>query len=173
MLTISITTQLPRNTSLEFVTQMVTDMEHVNYELSPFISMSYPPNARNLRSFVEGKILADKQPNTIIPLFTSTLSLFGWIPIDWHHLAVQETAGTGFVEVSRSSLMHRVWRHERRVQQTEDTGDEPPVVSITDVVSYESYFSLIGYLLYPILYGIFAHRHRRIVRRLANTRSNL
>jgi hypothetical protein len=69
--------------------------------------------------------------------------------------------------------MHRVWRHERRVQQTEDTGDEPPVVSITDVVSYESYFSLIGYLLYPILYGIFAHRHRRIVRRLANTRSNL
>lgn len=146
--------------------------------------------------------LTDKQPNTIIPLFTSTLSLFGWIPIDWHHLAVQEIAGTGFVEVSRSSLMHRVWRHERRVQQTEgksipalpygwesrflfgilslvcfcrmfvDTGDEPPVVSITDVVSYESYFSLIGYLLYPILYGIFAHRHRRIVRRLTNTRSN-
>lgn len=59
----------------------IWDLEGVNYELSPIVKMTYPKDL----------VLAVKVEEVPLGeyLFKSTILLFGFIPIDLHHLKLK------------------------------------------------------------------------------------
>lgn len=133
------------------VWQQVSTMEGVNDELAPFIRMTSPPDVRRL-PFTQSPL---KQP-----LFASWLLLFGVLPFDRHQLRLDEVWEGGFRENS-SSLIHRVWRHERIIIAN-GTGS-----TLTDTLNFEPRISLLGYIILPVVRFLFQHRHRRLKRLLA------
>lgn len=126
----------------------VSTMDGVNDELTPFIRMTAPNSMRRL-PFTKAPL---KQP-----LFASWLLLFGVLPFDRHQLRLDEVWEGGFRENS-SSLIHRVWRHERIITAN---GNES---MLTDSLDFEPRISLFGYILLPIVRFVFQHRHRRLKR---------
>ncbi|MCA0454864.1 MAG: hypothetical protein LCI00_12900 [Chloroflexi bacterium] len=126
--------------------QKVSTMEGVNYELAPFIHMTSPAGMRRV-PFTQAPL---KQP-----LFASWLLLLGVLPFDRHQLRLDEVWEGGFCENS-SSLIHRVWRHERIITAN-GTGS-----MLTDTLNFEPRISLLGYILLPIVRFVFQHRHRRL-----------
>ena len=127
----------------------VTTMEGVNEELMPFVRMTVPRRARGLT-------LAD------VPLgvheFTSYLLAFGVLPFDAHFLRLDEVSDRHFVERS-SSLLQRLWQHERTV---EPDGDG---CRVTDRVTFEPRLGFLAPLVRLIITPLFRHRHRRLRRR--------
>lgn len=105
--------------SAAVVWEHATSTDGINRELAP-VRMSFPE---------EG--LGDAAPPVLgEPLFTSTLTL-GPIPFDRHRLTLVEwEPGVGFLEES-TSLLHRRWRHRRRITP-KDSG-----CVLTDVVEVE------------------------------------
>ena len=128
--------------------QKVITMEGVNHELAPFIHMTSPATLRRL-PFTQAPL---KQP-----LFASWLLLFGILPFDRHQLRLDEVWEGGFRENS-SSLIHRVWRHERIIT-AHDTG-----CTLTDIVNFELRLSVLGYIILPVVRFVFQHRHQRLKR---------
>ena len=126
----------------------VNTMEGVNYELAPFIHMTAPADPGRV-PFTQAPL---KQP-----LFASWLLLLGVLPFDRHQLRLDEVWEGGFRENS-SSLIHRVWRHERIITAN-GTGS-----MLTDTLNFEPRISLFGYILLPIVRFMFQHRHRRLKR---------
>ena len=121
-------------------------MQGVNDELMPLVRMTVPRRARGLT-------LAD------VPLgvhaFTSYLLAFGVVPFDAHFLRLDEVGQRHFVERS-SSLLQRLWQHERAV---EPEGDG---CRVTDRVTFEPRLPGLARLARPIVARLFAHRHRRL-----------
>lgn len=101
------------------VWEHATSVVAINRELSP-LRMSFPDDG-------PGTLVA---PALGTPLLTSTLRL-GPIPFDRHRLTLVEwEPGVGFQEDS-SSLLHRRWRHRRRILPVGDG------CVLTDVVEVE------------------------------------
>lgn len=144
--TLNITSDL--SAPLADVWHKVSTMEGVNDELTPFIRMTSPNSMRRL-PFTQAPL---KQP-----LFASWLLLFGVLPFDRHQLRLDEVWEGGFRENS-SSLIHRVWRHERIITAN---GNES---MLTDTLDFEPRISVFGYILLPIVRFVFQHRHRRLKR---------
>ena len=86
----------------------VSTLEGVNRELGPWVRMSVPAALR-------GKHLGDAPVGDVA--FTSTLLALGIIPFDRHRLRLAEAGAGHFLERS-SSLLQRVWEHERWVEAT-------------------------------------------------------
>lgn len=134
--------------------QLATDllnMSGVNYELSPFLKMSTPQQW-------SAKSIADWPVNDHI--FSSSILLFGFIPIDLHRFKFTSVDGMGFTE-SSNTLLNSLWSHERTISIT-DSG-----AKVTDVVCYKSRLGFIGYLFKPLYQSIFAHRHKRLKQKYA------
>src|SRR5215510_7519286 len=108
--------RMPRTYSLSFASELyapapvvwaaVGTMKGVNAELGPWLRMTAPPEAEDLR--IEDAPLR-------VPMFSSWVLLAGVVPIDRHHfmLAAVEP-GRAFWEESTSWSQKR-WEHRRRI----------------------------------------------------------
>ena len=124
-------------------------MTGVNYELHPFIRMTSPRAQDTLPVEVDGRVI-----------FKSWLLLFGVVPLDRHALALASVhEGAGFVEES-SSWLQRRWRHERTLTATESGG-----CTIEDRLVIEPRLRLFRPVVSAVVEQLFAHRHRRLVKR--------
>lgn len=129
--------------------QHVTQMQHVDDELLPFVRMTYPAD----RASLAGQTV----PMGTV-LFLSVILLFGFLPIDLHSLAFDKIEdGKAFYENS-TTLAHRYWRHARSLTDA-DGG-----VIVRDEVHFSPRLPLIGYLFLPIYTAIFRHRHRQLAK---------
>ncbi|MBK7585175.1 MAG: hypothetical protein IPI67_33925 [Myxococcales bacterium] len=84
----------------------VRTLEGVNRELAPWVRMTAPRDAIT-RSLEEARL--DQ------PLFASYLLAFGLVPFDRHQLRLMAAGNGHFLERS-TSLLQRVWEHERWVE---------------------------------------------------------
>jgi hypothetical protein len=109
-------------------------MEGVNEELMPLVRMTVPRRARGL-----------------------TLA-GGVVPFDAHFLCLEAIGERRFLERS-SSLLQRVWEHERTVVP------EGGGCRVTDRVTFEPRLPGAARLAGPLVERIFRHRHRRLVAR--------
>lgn len=129
----------------------VSTFEGVNDELRPLLRMTAPPHIRRL------------DPSEVRPgerLFRSWVLLFGVLPFDYDDITlVSVEPGRGFHERS-SMLSMRVWEHERTL---EPAGESSCVVR--DRLSFQPRVPGTARLLRPVVQAVFAHRHRRLVKR--------
>lgn len=121
-------------------------MSGVNYELSPILKMS-APQKWEVEPISKWPVNSD--------IFSSTILLFGFLPIDLHRFNFLSVNGMGFKEAS-SSLLNKLWSHERTIS-TSGSGSK-----IKDVVHYKSKLGFLGNLFKPVYQAIFAHRHKRL-----------
>ena len=124
-------------------------MEGVNEELMPLVRMTVPRRARGLT-------LADLKLG--VHEHTSYLLAGGVIPFDAHFLCLEAIGERRFLERS-SSLLQRVWEHERTVIPAGDG------CRVTDRVTFEPRLPGAARLGGPLVERIFRHRHRRLVGR--------
>lgn len=137
------------NTDKQTLWQHITQMKNVNYELMPIVRMTYPADKTSLSG-------VDVPLQTT--LFTSTILLFGFIPIDLHHLALDKVIeGEAFYENS-TTLTHQYWKHTRTLTAV-DGG-----TLVKDEVSFQPRIGFLGYIFLPIYKQVFKHRHRRLVK---------
>jgi ligand-binding SRPBCC domain-containing protein len=144
MLTLEISTTV--GASPEEVWAHASTMEGVNWELAPWVRMSVPREAKG-RTLTEVPVGEEA--------FRSVLLLGGVIPFDVHHLRLERVLARGFDEESWSWLQRR-WRHERRIDSTEEGG-----AIIIDRLTVETRFAPIA-LVAPLIRAIFRWRHRRL-----------
>ena len=121
-------------------------MSGVNYELGPIIKMSAPEEWA-LKPITKWPVNQE--------LFTSTISLFGFIPIDRHRFKLLSISSAGFTE-SSSSLFNVVWAHERTITKNGSGA------IVKDSVGYKSKIGSLSFLSMPVYRFIFNHRHRRL-----------
>lgn len=134
--------------SVEEVWDKVGHFDAVNYELSPVFKMTFPQEFQRLSD-----IPADGESH-----FTSTILLFGLLPIDRHRVSfLPQGAPYGFNELSSNFNMRR-WTHRRTL-----TAREGGVI-LTDACSLEPRVPLFGGLLHAVFSAVFRHRHRRLRR---------
>ncbi len=88
-------------------------------------------------------------------LFTSTILLFGLIPVDFHKFKFLDIQTTSFQECS-TSLVNRQWRHYRSIEQ------QGSACVIYDTVEYIPKSKILGILIKPLYRAIFSHRHKRL-----------
>lgn len=120
-----------------------TNFRDINAELWP-VHMSGPTDRRLDASVPVGK-----------PLFRSWVTLFGFVPLDLHELALVEVVdGERFHEHSRS-LLERHWIHRRSL-----TPLGPRAARVEDDVEFEP--RIAGALVERIVALTFARRHRHL-----------
>jgi hypothetical protein len=128
-----------------------TQMEGVNWELSPYVRMTVPRRAN-------GMTIGDAPLGVVA--FRSVLLAFRVLPFDLHALQLDAvTPPTGFVEES-TSLVQRRWRHERTITPTGDHACE-----VVDTVTVEPRVSFMDALAAIVVRFLFRHRHQRLRRR--------
>ena len=133
----------------EEVWARIVSVRGVNAELMPIVHMTFPRACVRL----DESDLTDGQP-----VFRSVLLLFGVLPVDVHTCAALTFAsGRGFSERS-SSLVHRVWLHRRELRAV------PGGTKLTDHLDYECRLPGLAAVLWPVLLGVFNHRHRQLRR---------
>ena len=129
-----------------------TDLAGVNRELWPLARMTYPPGLRRL------------EPGQVVPggrLFRSWILAFGFIPIDYDDLVLDQIEPPRrFLERS-SMLTQKTWTHERIIEPV------PGGSRISDHVHFEPRIGWLGRLQAPIFRATFRLRHRNL-RRLFN-----
>lgn len=121
-------------------------MSGVNYELSPLLKMSAPQKWAT-------KPISKWPVNSYI--FSSTILLFGLIPIDLHRFKLLSVNGMGFKESSKT-LFNSQWSHQRTISSNGSGA------KVRDVVYYNSKLGFLGCLFKPLYKSIFAHRHKRL-----------
>ena len=129
------------------VWSVVSTMQGVNHELSPWLRMTFPAT----------RAASDGQP---VPLgerlFRSWILFFGVLPVDYDDIVlVRVDSGRGFREES-TTAMARSWIHERTIEAT------PGGCRITDQVELVPRPFVPGLLLGRVVGALFAHRHRRL-----------
>lgn len=133
-------------------------MNGVNFELWPWVHMSFPDDMSSLSCGSAGGVPLRTT------LFCSVLRFFGVVPFDLHWLAFEEiTEGSGFEECS-TTLMHKYWRHTRKIVIDDEVkrGGSPVGITVMDRVRFSPRVPLIGSILLPIVRIIFEHRHYRL-----------
>ena len=134
--------------SVDEVWDKLGHFDAVNYELSPVFKMTFPQKYQGL-----GDIPTDGESH-----FTSTILLFGLLPVDRHRVSfLPQEAPYGFDELSSNFNMRR-WTHRRTL-----TAHEGGVI-LTDACSLEPRVGVTGGLLHAIFSAVFRHRHRRLRR---------
>ena len=123
-------------------------MPQVNRELGPIARMTYPAS---LRATTLAGCPTDAK------LFSSVILLFGILPVDLHTFRLASADPHGFDERS-TSLMNRLWRHERRLEAT------PNGAIATDEVTIQGRAPFVTAMLMPIYRAIFRHRHAQLRR---------
>jgi ligand-binding SRPBCC domain-containing protein len=132
--------------SVQDVWAQIGDFGAVNAELSPIFRMTFPA-----RYYRISDIPADGESH-----FTSTILLFGVLPVDRHRVAfLPWDAPYGFDERS-SNFNMKIWTHRRML--TEALGG----VIVTDVCSLEPRIPLLGGVLRALFAAVFRHRHRHL-----------
>lgn len=134
------------NVKPDTLSKDVLTMSGVNYELMPLVRMTAPLEWAD-------KPLYDWPVES--PVFTSTLMLFGFFPIDRHEFRFLVTGSKGFRECS-SSLSNREWRHDRSI------GSDGSSCIVRDTVMFEPKLKILGAIMLPIYKYIFWHRHKRL-----------
>lgn len=127
-----------------------TSLEGINFELRPWMRMTAPPGIVDLST----------EPVVGRPWFHTWMLLLGFLPYDRMHLMLVELDldQRRFAEQSQMWWM-RSWRHERSVEAV-DGGSR-----LTDRLSPEPRVPGTGPLVRAVVRALFAHRHRRLVRR--------
>jgi len=132
----------------EEVWSWIVTPEGVNDELRPWLRMTVPGGAFDLRSVEISK-----------PIGRSWVLLFGVLPVDYDEIKLDEVdEGRGFVERSRM-LSQRTWEHVRTIRPV-DGG-----ALVTDAIAWEPRLPLPGAAMRPLFRALFGHRHRRLRRR--------
>ena len=132
------------------VWERITTIEGVNHELGPWLRMTVPRAARDLR-------LDDVQLGR--PVGRSWLLLAGVLPVDFDAVTLVER-GPGFRFLERSPMgSMRFWQHERVVEP-----DGPGACRVTDRLEFEPRLPAARRLAAGIVARLFAHRHRRLAR---------
>ncbi|HMI87593.1 MAG TPA: hypothetical protein VK550_26085 [Polyangiaceae bacterium] len=130
------------------VWEIVGTMKGVNEELGPWLRMTAPPQALNLR--IENAPIGR-------PMFVSWVLFAAVLPIDRHRFMLAHVdAGHGFVEDS-TSWSQRRWEHRRHL---EPYGERRCI--ITDRLSFTPRVAAAGAFLASVIGVIFRHRHRRL-----------
>jgi ligand-binding SRPBCC domain-containing protein len=130
--------------SPDAVWAQVSSMRGVNEELAPWLSMSFPDDAKGRRLTPE---------DAGHPLFTSTLRLFRVLPYDRHAIQLTRvTAGRAFLEESTSWTM-RVWQHERTLEAA------PGGTQLTDRLTFEPRLPGMAFIAERLVRAVFRHRH--------------
>ena len=130
------------------VWRVVRTIEGVNAELAPWLRMTAPP------AFT-GRALDEAPLRT--PIFASTLLFLGLVPFDRHRLSFESIASDeGFVERS-TSLLHRAWRHERRVRPS-----GPRSCTLVDDVDFVPRIASVHGGVRALVWRVFVHRHARL-----------
>jgi ligand-binding SRPBCC domain-containing protein len=125
-------------------------MTQVNFELSPFLRMSVPRDARD-------KSIEDAPIDHLA--FMSVILLFGIIPIDLHFVHLTEVEpGHRFVETSYT-LVNATWRHERAIYVLPNGKG----CQITDNIGIRPRLPFAGVVVKPLARALFAHRHRKLL----------
>jgi hypothetical protein len=122
-------------------------MQNVNYELMPIVRMTFPANKATING---------QQVPMHTPSFTSILLLFGFIPIDLHHLTFDKIIEGECYYENSTTLTHKFWKHTR-ILTVVDNG-----TMVNDEVTFQPRVPLLGYLLLPLYKATFNHRHRRL-----------
>jgi hypothetical protein len=134
------------NAPMAAVWEVVGTMKGVNAELAPWLRMTAPPEAANLR-------IEDAPVGS--PLFSSWVLLRGILPIDRHHFMLTRVErGSGFAEDS-TSWSQRRWQHHRSL---EPRGEGRCM--LTDRLTFTPRLWRSGPLLKRVIGAIFRHRHR-------------
>jgi hypothetical protein len=133
----------------KLVARELLTMEGVNHELHPIVKMT-------ASSEWAKKPLTEWPVN--IALFTSTILLFGLVPVDAHTFRLRDVHSNGFQE-SSSSLVNNEWNHRRTIS------NQPSGCLVHDVVEYLPKVSILGQMMKPIYKAIFNHRHKRLKRK--------
>jgi ligand-binding SRPBCC domain-containing protein len=121
----------------------ITSIEGISAELAPYLRMSVP---RGITALPDLKIEAG------VPLFRSTIYLFGVLPVDYSKLTLLSLdEGVGFIEQSPMGSM-RLWRHERTIQALTSG------CRIADSLSFEPRF--MPGLAAWVVKQLFTHRHK-------------
>jgi ligand-binding SRPBCC domain-containing protein len=134
----------------EAVWTRVTTLQGVNDELRPWLRMTAPRAVRDLS-------LADVELGRRV--CRSWVLLGGVVPVDYDDLTLVER-GPGLRFLERSPLLsQRSWQHERWVEAV-DGG-----CRLTDRLTFEPRIAAAARVSRRVVAAIFAHRHRRLVRR--------
>ena len=135
----------------------VVSPEGINDEMRPWMTMSMPRAARDLT-------VATAPLNTVIG--RAWLRLFGLIPIDYDALSIIKLEpGRHFHEKSTMASMRR-WEHQRTLTPLDDD-----TTRVTDRITFEPRVPGTGAVLARVIGAFFGHRHRRLGRYFATTRT--
>ena len=110
-------------------------MSGINYELAPMLTMTTPDEWHS-------KPIVEWPVDT--PVFTSTILLFGVIPIDLHSFKLISVAKTEFDEAS-TTLHNSLWSH-KRIISADGSG-----AKVKDVVYFKSRVPLLDWLGKPCI----------------------
>lgn len=141
------TTFIP-NVSREDVWARISSWQGVNAELSPEFKMTFPAQFKNLEDV----------PADGIVHFTSTILLFGFLPVDRHNLSIIALKAPDHFDERSSNFAMKVWTHKRSLF-AHDGG-----VTVTDECAFVPRIGLVGPLLHGIFAGVFKRRHQRLKR---------
>ena len=131
---------------METVWDVVSTMAGVNAELAPWLRMTAPPEATNMR--IEDAPVGQA-------LFASWVLVCGILPVDRHYFMLAEVErGRGFVEQS-TSWSERHWEHRRHVEPRGERG-----CTLTDRLIFTPRLRVSGPLLVRVVGAVFGHRHR-------------
>lgn len=118
----------------------------VNFELAPFISMSAPYQWCS-------KPISEWPVDVF--LFNSRVTLFGLFPIDSHDFKFIEVSASGFSESSKT-LLNKEWNHRRSIIEA-GSGSK-----VKDRIEYKSNLGFMGFFFMPMYKVIFIHRHNKL-----------
>ncbi len=139
----------------------MSSMDGVNYELMPFVHMTYPE---------KGSLDDHDAVPVKSVLFTSILLLFGFIPFDAHWLSFDNfIRGRGFDENS-SSLLQKHWKHSRHIHGIDETKEQDGTfqhIEVEDHLEFTPRAPFVGFLVLPIVRMIFNHRHAQLRKKFA------
>ena len=130
----------------ERVWDWITSVEGISTEMRPFFRMTTPRGVRSID---------DLHVEPGMPMFRSSIFLFGFIPIGYSDMTLIEIdPGHGFVEQSPMASM-AFWRHERRIVPCHLDED---AVLLVDSVTFRPRIAI--RLVGRFIRLVFAHRHR-------------
>ena len=133
------------NSTKEILWKHITQMKNINVELSPFMKMTYPEAMSEI---------GEREVPLNEVLFKSLILLFGFTPIDLHHLRLDKIDfGTGFYENSYSLHMS-YWKHTRTISERNKK------VFVRDEIHFSPRVSFVGFVLLPFFKNIFKNRHK-------------
>ena len=138
--------------SQDLVWDRINTWGGVNYELGPLVKMSVPSAYPRVSD-----IPADGECH-----FTSSILLFGFIPIDAHKFGLRAVDPPNYFDECSENRMMSCWTHKRTITAV-DGG-----VLVTDQCGIEPRFAILGGLLLTVYQFIFRRRHRRLAKFFAN-----